>query len=54
MARQREDLVYRPDLDARRSYDELYRLYRALADPNGPTASVMRKLRSLAAATEPR
>ena len=32
MARQREDLVYRPDLQARKEYDELYALYRTLAD----------------------
>ena len=49
MARQREDLVYRPDLDARRAYDKLYPLYRRLCDPNGATASVMRQLRDFAA-----
>ena len=47
MARQREDLVYRPDLSARRAYDELYPLYRTLADPNGQLASTMRQLHAL-------
>src|SRR6185503_16295513 len=32
MARQREDVVYRPDLRARREYDKLYRLYRSLCE----------------------
>jgi L-ribulokinase len=45
MARQREDLVYRPDLQARRAYNELYPLYRSLASSNGEVARVMRKLR---------
>ncbi|MGB7160991.1 MAG: ribulokinase, partial [Tepidisphaeraceae bacterium] len=48
MARQREDLLYRPDLHARRAYDELYKLYRALADPNGAVATTMRQLRDIA------
>ncbi len=48
MARQREDLMYRPDLAARKAYDELYKLYRALADPKGQLAATMRKLRSIA------
>ncbi len=47
MAHQREDLVYRPDLHARKEYDRLYALYRKLADPSGPVTSVMRQLRSL-------
>jgi len=46
MAHQREDLVYRPDLHARKEYDKLYALYRTLADPGGPVTSVMRQLRS--------
>jgi L-ribulokinase len=45
MARQREDLMYRPDLRARKQYDQLYALYRTLADPNGAITSVMRELR---------
>jgi L-ribulokinase len=47
MARQREDLAYRPDLDAKRAYERLYPLYRALADPAGPTATAMRELRRI-------
>ena len=46
MARQREDVTYRPDLRARRAYDRLYPLYRRLADGAGPVASVMRDLRT--------
>jgi len=45
MAHQREDLVYRPDLQARKEYDKLYALYRTLADPAGPVTAVMRQLR---------
>jgi L-ribulokinase len=48
MARQREDLVYRPDLTARRKYEQIYHLYRSLTDPNGAAASVMRKLATAA------
>ena len=47
MARQREDLVYRPDLCARRAYEQLYPLYRALAQSDGPVAQVMRRLRDV-------
>ena len=47
MARQREDLVYRPDLDRKHAYERLYPLYRTLTDPNGSTAKVMRQLREL-------
>jgi L-ribulokinase len=47
MARQREDLLYRPDLASRRRYDQLYPLYRALGAGDGPVASVMRQLRDL-------
>ena len=47
MARQREDLTYRPDLRARRAYDRLYPLYRRLADGTGPVAAVMRDLRGV-------
>ncbi len=49
MARQREDLLYRPDLQARKTYDELYKLYRTLADPAGPLAISMRRLREIKA-----
>jgi L-ribulokinase len=45
MARQREDVVYRPDLAAKREYERLYGLYRKLTDPTGPLAKVMRELR---------
>jgi len=47
MARWREDLVYRPDLRARKEYEKIYPLYRSLADNNGTLATVMRKLREL-------
>ena len=47
MARQREDVVYRPDLRARRTYDGIYKLYRTLAERDGPVARVMRELRNL-------
>ena len=45
MAHQREDLVYRPDLQARKEYDKLYAMYRTLADPAGPVTAVMRELK---------
>ena len=54
MARQREDLLYRPDLEARRAYDELYKVYRTLAEPNGALATSMRRLRELSQRLEPR
>jgi L-ribulokinase len=47
MARQREDVTYRPDLRARREYDRIYAMYRRLADGNSLLAGVMRDLRSL-------
>jgi L-ribulokinase len=47
MAPEREDLVYRPDLAARKQYDALYTLYRKLADPAAAPADVMRALRDL-------
>jgi hypothetical protein len=47
MARQREDLIYRPDLKARKEYAKLYTLYRQLADGAGPVANAMRELRRL-------
>jgi L-ribulokinase len=49
MARQRDDVVYRPDLTARKQYAQVYPLYRSLTDCNGPVANTMRKLRDLAA-----
>jgi L-ribulokinase len=45
MARQREDLIYRPDLAARKQYAKLYELYREVTNPAGYMTSVMRKLR---------
>jgi L-ribulokinase len=47
MARQRDDLAYRPDLHARKAYEKIYSLYRSLCDCEGPTARVMRRLREL-------
>jgi L-ribulokinase len=47
MARQREDVLYRPDIHARKAYDELYKMYRALSEPNGQLASTMRQLRQI-------
>lgn len=49
MARQREDVLYRPDLRARREYDKVYALYRKIADGSGVVAAVMRELRTLPA-----
>jgi L-ribulokinase len=45
MARQRPDLIYRPDPQRRRRYEALYPLYRALARPEGTLAQTMRQLR---------
>lgn len=45
MARWREDLVYRPDLKARKSYAKLYEIYRTLTTNDGQAADVMRLLR---------
>ena len=47
MAKVREDLVYRPDLGAKKRYEKLYQLYREMASADGPVAVVMRKLREL-------
>jgi L-ribulokinase len=47
MARQRQDVLYRPDLFARRQYEKLYSLYRSLVDNNAPVATVMRRLREV-------
>lgn len=49
MARQREDVIYRPGLQARREYDKIYRIYRSLADGQGALARTMRELRTLPA-----
>jgi L-ribulokinase len=53
MARQREDLVYRPDLRARKAYARVYALYRKLATGDGVVANVMRELRELAGSPQP-
>jgi L-ribulokinase len=45
MARQREDVLYRPTAAGKKKYAELYRLYRTLCAGNGEVAGVMRKLR---------
>jgi L-ribulokinase len=47
MARQRDDLIYRPDLAARKQYDRIYPLYRELTQAGGAVAQVMRGLREL-------
>lgn len=47
MSRWREDLVYRPDLAARRAYDGVYELYLKVSDGAGTAAEVMRRLREL-------
>jgi hypothetical protein len=40
--------LYRPDIQARKAYDELYKLYRTLAEPQGQLAVTMRRLREIA------
>ncbi len=47
MARQRPDLLYRPNPAHQKQYDTLYPLYRSLAHPTGDLAQVMRRLREL-------
>jgi L-ribulokinase len=47
MARQRQDIVYRPTVLARATYDRLYRSYRELAAGDGAVAAVMRELRNV-------
>ena len=46
MARQRSDLLYRPNAAAHTSYNRLYSLYRKLGAGDGVTADVMRELRA--------
>jgi L-ribulokinase len=48
MAPEREDLIYRPDLRARKQYDRLYEVYRSLVADPGQLTSAMRRLRHLA------
>ena len=47
MARVRKDLIYRPDLRARKEYAKLFVLYRNLTKNNGIVAETMRGLRDL-------
>ena len=47
MASVREDLVYRPDLKARREYEKLFSLYRDVSAGDGTLARTMRELRSV-------
>lgn len=47
MARQRHDLVYRPNASAVAQYQKLYKMYRTLADKDGAVARTMRELRDL-------
>lgn len=47
MARQREDLTYRPQPESRASYEKLYALYRSVGACDGPLATAMRELRGI-------
>ncbi|MCS7033974.1 MAG: ribulokinase [Phycisphaerae bacterium] len=47
MARQRQQPVYRPSAEASSIYQELYQLYRQLADPKGTVATTMHALHEL-------
>jgi L-ribulokinase len=47
MARQRQDLIYRPRLEAHAQYDRLYNLYRSIGACEGPLAIAMRELRGI-------
>lgn len=47
MARQRRDLVYKPDRKRQKQYDVLYQIYRAVTAGNGVVTDVMRRLRTL-------
>ncbi len=44
MAPQNDEIVYHPDLVARKKYEELYKHYRALTHPTGTIACSMRSL----------
>jgi L-ribulokinase len=46
MARVRDDLVYRPDLEARKAYAKVYELYRDATAVDGLLANTMRALRA--------
>ena len=47
MARQREDLVYRPHASSAAQYEKVYALYRSLAGDDSALKPVMRALRDL-------
>jgi hypothetical protein len=47
MARQRTDLVYRPQPTHQRPYAKLYHVYRALTPIDGAMAAAMRELRAV-------
>lgn len=47
MARQREDLVYRPETRAAAQYEKLYPMYRSLAGDDSGLKQVMRSLREV-------
>jgi L-ribulokinase len=47
MAPEREEPIYRPDLRARKQYDKLYEIYRALCRGDGAVTGAMRALRAL-------
>ena len=47
MARQRTDLVYRPQRNAGDPYDKLYAIYRSVGSCDGPIARAMRDLRTI-------
>jgi len=47
MARQRQDVIYRPNGPAQARYERLYRLYRKLGVADGAVAEVMRELRGI-------
>jgi len=47
MARQRTDVVYKPDAAAGKKYERVYRIYRSLTDGGGAVAGAMRQLREV-------
>lgn len=47
MARQRQDIVYRPRSDARATYEKLYAMYRSIGECEGVVAKTMRQLREV-------
>jgi L-ribulokinase len=47
MARQRDDLTYRPRAESRAAYEKLYGLYRSVGACDGPLATAMRELRTI-------